>query len=302
MGGADLTELLTVTMDRVRIGIGVSSIGRFLPLIGKTAGLFEKENIAVEVVNRQDEDKVVQEIVTQEVPIGTPNAPSLIFSLLNGIDLVIVGGVLNRPAFYLAANATIGGIADLKGKRIGINQPRRMAGMVMLALLRRWGLEIENDLTLVDLGLNDKSLEALRREQIDAALLPPEKAFLAATEGFRLVADSFDLDFHWVPLATTRQFLAANRDLVKKIASVYLESIRLFKRQPQATLKEIGHWLPALSDKPQVLEKCYQVFAERFEPALTPSLNSIQSILKEAALQDPRAREIKPASFVENVF
>ncbi len=290
-------------MDHIRIGIGVSSIGRFLPLIGEAAGLFEKENIAVEIVNRQDEEKVVEDIAAQTTPVGTPNAPSLIFSRLEGTDLVIVGGVLNRPAFYLAAESTsITGIADLKGKRIGINQPRRMAGMVMLAMLRRWGLNIESDLTLVDLGLNDKSLEALRGKEIDAALLPPEKAFLAETEGFRLVADSLDLDCHWVPLATTRKFLSANRELVGKIASVYVESIRVFKNEPEETLKELRRRLPALSGKPQVLEKCYKLFADSFEPTLTPSLNSIRSILDEVALQDPRARAVDPASLIENVL
>jgi len=289
-------------MDNIRIGIGVSSIGRFLPLVGKAAGLFGKENIAVEVVNQQDEDKVVEDIVTQEAPIGTPNAPSLIFSLLNGNDLVIVGGVLNRPAFYLAANAAIGGIADLKGKRIGINQPRRMAGMVMLALLRKWNLNINADLTLVDLGVNDKSLEALRENEIDAALLPPEKAFLAETEGFRVIADSLDLDCHWVPLATTRQFLAANREFVKKIVAIYIESIRLFKSQPEKTLREIGRWVPALEKKPQVLRKCYDLFAERFEPTLMPSLSSISSILNEVELQDPRAGNIDAASIVDKVI
>src|SRR5688500_4734415 len=162
-------------MDQIKIGIGVSSIGRFLPLIGLAAGLFERKNIAVEVVNRQDEEKIVDDIVAGVTPVGTPNAPSLIFSLLAGNDLVIVGGVLNRPAFFLAGNPSIKNIVDLKGKRIGINQPRRMAGMVMLALLRRWGFDIEKDLTLVDLGLNDRSLEALRDNQLDAALLPPEK-------------------------------------------------------------------------------------------------------------------------------
>jgi ABC-type nitrate/sulfonate/bicarbonate transport system substrate-binding protein len=194
-------------MDEIKIGIGVSSIGRFLPLVGKAAGLFAKENISVEVVNQQDEEQVVSDIVTQATPVGTPNAPSLIFSLLEGNDLVIVGGILNRPAFYLAANATIGGIADLMGKRVGINQPRRMAGMVMLALLRKWSLDT-SDLTLVDLGINDRSLEALRAGEIDAALLPPEKAFLAATEGFRVVADSLTLE---LSLGAARHYSAISR-------------------------------------------------------------------------------------------
>ena len=289
-------------MEQIKIGIGVSSIGRFLPLIGKSAGLFEKENIDVEVVNQQDEEKVVEDIVTHKIPIGTPNAPSLIFSLLSGNDLVIVGGVLNRPAFYLAATPAIGGITDLKGKRIGINQPRRMAGMVMLALLRKWGLNIEHDLTLVDLGLNDKSLEALRARQIDAALLPPEKAFVAEAEGFRVIADSLDLDCHWVPLATTRTFLSGNTELVEKIAQVYRESIQVFKSEPQQTLQEIARWLPAFASKPRALQKCYELFAESFESTLIPSLSSIASILREVALQDVRAGQIKAESIVTNLF
>ena len=289
-------------MDQIKIGIGVSSIGRFLPLIGLAAGLFERENIAVEVVNRQDEEKIVDDIVAGVTPVGTPNAPSLIFSLLAGNDLVIVGGVLNRPAFFLAGNPSIKSIVDLKGKRIGINQPRRMAGMVMLALLRRWGFDIEKDLTLVDLGLNDRSLEALRDNQLDAALLPPEKAFLAEAEGCSIIADSFELDFHWVPLATTRRFLSDNRQLVANIAGVYVESIQFFKTQPEKTLKEIGRWLPALANKPEVLAKCYRLFADRFEDSLTPSVTSISSILKDAALQDSRAGGIRAESMIEKVL
>ena len=289
-------------MDRIRIGIGVSSIGRFLPLIGKAAGLFDRDKIIVEIVNQQDEEKIVHDIAAHETPIGTPNAPSLIFSFLDGRDLVIIGGILNRPAFYLAANSTIAAVTDLVGKRIGINQPRRMAGMVMLALLRRWNLDARHDLTLIDLGLNDRSVEALRGRQIDAALLPPEKAFLAEEEGFLLAADSLGLDCHWVPLATTRRFLVANPELVRKVASVYSESIGLFKNDPQATLREIGRWLPGLSQRPKVLAKCYELFARSFDPTLTPSMSSIESILREVALQDVRAKDIKAASLIEKVI
>jgi NitT/TauT family transport system substrate-binding protein len=289
-------------MDQIKIGIGVSSIGRFLPLVGKAAGLFDKESISVEVVNQQDEEKVVDDIAMQVTPVGTPNAPSLIFSVLKGNDLVIVGGILNSPAFYLVANAAIRSVADLKGKRVGINQPRRMAGMVMIALLRKWNLDSQRDLRLIDLGLNDKSLEALRSGQIDAALLPPEKAFLAEEEGFNVIADSADLDCHWVPLATSRQFLGANRRLLTTIAKIYAESIRLFRSQPSETMKELGQWLPAFHRKPEVLKKCYDVFAARFDPNLTPSIKSLASILNEVALQDPRARTIKPESLVEKLI
>ena len=221
---------------------------------------------------------------------------------MNGNDLVIIGGLLNRPAFYLVTQPKIASVVDLKGKKVGINQPRRMAGMMMLALLRRWGFDSANDLELVDLGLNDRSFEALRTGDLDAALLPPEKAFLAEAQGLRIIADTLDLDCHWVPLATTRRFLAANADLVQQVVGIYRDSIAFFKREPQATLKSIGEQLPALNTKPQVLEKCYRIFAELFEPMLITSLNSLGAVIDEVALQDPRARKLQPSSIVENVL
>lgn len=289
-------------MEPIKIGIGVSSVGRFLPLIGKAAGLFERDNIPVEIVNQRDEERAVPDIVSGATPIGTPNAPSLAFSVLEGSDIVIIGGLLNRPAFYLAAGPKVDAVADLKGKRVGINEPKRMAGMVMLALLRKWGFSVERDLQVVDSGVNDRSFEVLMENKIDAALLPPEKAFLAEAMGLRIIADSLDLDCHWVPLATTRRFLRDNREVARKIAAIYAESARLFKSQPQETIKEISRHLPALKDHPAVVERCYRLFAAEFEPTLAPSTKSIESILKEVALQNPRAKDLNPADLVENLL
>jgi len=162
-------------------------------------------------------------------------------------------------------------------------------------------LNVQSDLDLIDLGINDRSLEALLENQIDAALLPPEKAFVAEARGFQTIADSLQLDFHWVPLATTRRFLSEHREQVAKICTIYRESIRLFKTQPKETIAEITRRLPALAEKPQVIEKCYKLFADLFEPSLTASLASITAILKEVALQDSRANEIDPLSLIETV-
>lgn len=285
-------------MEKITIGIGTSSIGRFLPYIGQSAGLFERSGLAVEIVNQLDEEKVVADIVSGATPIGTPNAPSLIFSLLDGNDLVIVGAVLNRPAFFLVANSSIATVADLKGKKVGINQPRRMAGMVMLALLRRWQLDPQRDLTLVDGGINDRTFEALHAGDIVAALLPPEKAFLAEAQGYRIIANSDGLDCHWVPLATTRNFLARQGDLVKKVAAVYAAAIAYYRRERHKACEEISRQLPVMQKHPAVLEKCYDVFAAGFEASLTPSTASIDAALREVALQDPRAKNLSAQSLI----
>lgn len=282
-------------MDEIKIGIGTSSIGRFLPYVAEAAGLFKKQNIAVEIVNQLDEEQVVEDIVNQVTPIGTPNAPSLIFSRLKGNGLIIVGGILNRPAFYLVAHPRIGSMASIKGKKVGINQPRRMAGMMMLTLLRRWRLDCDKDLELVDLGLNDRSYEALRSGALDAALLPPEKAFAGESAGLRIIANTLDLACQWVPLATSREYFDGHRELVGTVAAIYRDSIQLFKNDEQLALDVIGRQLPALRSNPAVLDKCYRLFAELFEPTLRLSPDSLSAILAEVGLQDERANRLLPA-------
>jgi hypothetical protein len=51
-----------------------------------------------------------------------------------------------------------------------------------------------------------------------------------------------------------------------------------------------------------VVDKCYRLFAAEFEPTLKPSITSLDSILKEVALQDGRAASLKAADMVENLL
>jgi ABC-type nitrate/sulfonate/bicarbonate transport system substrate-binding protein len=161
------------------------------------------------------------------------------------------------------------------------------------------GLAVNRDLEVVD-PASTIELRSLARKEDRRRPVAAGKSFLAEAE-FR-GSDSLDLDCHWVPLATTRRFLRDHRDTARRIASIYAESARLFKSQPQETVKEISRWLPALADHPKVVEKCYALFATEFEPTLAPSMDSIQSILREVALQDGRAGDLKPADLVENLL
>jgi hypothetical protein len=44
------------------------------------------------------------------------------------------------------------------------------------------------------------------------------------------------------------------------------------------------------------------LFAAEFEPTLKPSMDSLSSILREVALQDRRASELKPGDLVETLL
>ena len=64
----------------------------------------------------------------------------------------------------------------------------------------------------------------------------------------------------------------------------------------------LGAQLPGLKRQPQVLEKCYSVFAGLFEPTLTLPLALLRVVLDEVARQDSRAGNIDAATLVEPVI
>jgi hypothetical protein len=104
-----------------------------------------------------------------------------------------------------------------------------------------------------------------------------------------------------VPLATTRGYLDKNRALVGKVATIYRDSIHAFKSDAQLAFDAIGRQLPALRDKPEVLGKCYRVFAALFEPTLTAVPSALTAVLAEVARQDGRAENCDAASLIEQI-
>ena len=118
----------------------------------------------------------------------------------------------------------------------------------------------------------------------------------------RIVADTLALDSQWVPLATTRRFLAANRELVGKVRRFIATVFNYSKAMRHGGTKTIGRQLPALRNQPQVLDKCYRVFAELFEPTLILSQSSLSAVVDEVALQDSRANNLQLSSIAENIF
>jgi len=90
--------------------------------------------------------------------------------------------------------------------------------------------------------------------------------------------------------------------LVAKVARVYCQSIAFFRNDERQTLSVIGSQLPALRDRPEVVAKCYRLFAPLFESSLTPSVASLRSVLAEIARQDARANELDASSLIERVI
>jgi ABC-type nitrate/sulfonate/bicarbonate transport system substrate-binding protein len=107
--------------DKLRIGYGAPSVAMSVLWITKEGRLFEKNGLDVEVLYL--ESALVQRaLIAGNIAFGEMTGSLMSAPKLQGADLVMVAGFLNKLLYRLIARPEIASPADLKGKRVGVSR------------------------------------------------------------------------------------------------------------------------------------------------------------------------------------
>ena len=153
--------------------------------------------------------------------------------------------------------------------------------------------------TYVGLGTFRNIYVALGKGEIDAGVLPIHMRFQGEREfgwnTFPLQGIEGD-----VPnvLATTRSFIAANRDLVTRYVEAYLDTIHAFKTQPEV-------FVPLLQRFLNLEDRAIAADLHRFYAPLFPAVprlalgEGIADVRTALAKRYPAAKDLKETDFSE---
>ncbi|TCR61547.1 ABC transporter substrate-binding protein [Bosea sp. BK604] len=203
-----------------------------------------------------------------------------ILAHFSNANVLIVGAVQGRGSGSLITTAPGSGIkalADLKGRKVGINQGTAQQA-ILLRNLKAAGLTIK-DIQPINLGLAEFA-DALRGRQIDAAVLkqPDRSRYLASVPG----TDALELDSapganpNLAYLYATRSALddpdqaAAIRDLVIRWYRAHA-----WKNANKDAWIE-GYYVRNQKLKPEDAASAYDTQGETFVPGFTRELIAIQ--------------------------
>jgi ABC-type nitrate/sulfonate/bicarbonate transport system substrate-binding protein len=145
-------------------------------------------------------------------------------------SMVLVGSSLNRGMFALMAAKNIGGIKDLKGKRIAIGQVGDAPYGYLLALLAKSGMSAR-DVNWVPVGTDvNGRAAALVGGRVEATLLTAPAYFKVEEQGFKTLANLAD---HPEIFASTaylmkKSVVAADPKLPEKLIQAQAEAIKRF--------------------------------------------------------------------------
>ena len=216
--------------QKVTVGIPTSppNIVHMPVIVAKELGLYKKVGLDVDIVSLGDGTKVYRALLAGNIEFGlTPGAPTII-GTSNGATVKALSANLPKFEASMVVRADIKTLADLKGKRIGIQEPGGFADILSRSVLRAAKID-PKEVNFVSIASED--VPALVANQVDTAILHVEQEMFAKSK----VPDLHAVARMWeLQPKTLYTFLSANEktikgmpDVVQKMVTANIEATRI---------------------------------------------------------------------------
>jgi NitT/TauT family transport system substrate-binding protein len=226
---------------------------------------------------------------------------ALVSRFRDGTPWVVLCVNTDRPLFWLLARDTYRSVADLRGRKIAMHPPTSPPGCFARIILRRHGLDPDQDVDAMARAPGDYSMDLrrLRDGSVDAAFvgstLLPEVT--AEEEGLRVLAfvgDEFQIPTTGIAVDPTQ--VPLDSPALRGLVRANLRALRTVCQDPAVAVQHISALIPRL-DEAQASRYYKRYVAPYFKadgqyaPAVVE--NALPIVANELGIADiPSAHEI----------
>jgi ABC-type nitrate/sulfonate/bicarbonate transport system substrate-binding protein len=289
--------------DRLRIGLSSYTPINAALWVAEDRGIFKKYGLEPEVVVMAGASAGgVSSLIAGDVQFLTAGGGAVVGAALSGADVVMVASIVNKGVQRVMARSELKRPADLKGKRVGVTRLGASSHMVLLRMLRAWGMS-PNDVQTLQVGSSPAMMAALEKGAIDAAVLTEPTFFIAEDKGYRVLADLADMEIYYLHsmVDTTRAYVRSHREVALRFMKAYVEGTAHFKKNRADAVEVMKRKLRTGPEQTKYLERSHLLYSSGyFENAPYPSLRGVSSVLEFLANDNPRARSADPKSFIDD--
>ena len=279
-----------------------SAAASFIPLwAAHDAGFFNKENLSVELVSIRSSPIAMTALLSGEIDVVVGGAnPSVSMQLQGFKDIAIFGGLFNKFLFSICAVPAIEGLAQLKGKRLGVTRFGGSNDFAGRYFLRQRGIDPSRDLTLIQVGSQDDLLRALLARNLDAAVMGYPAVLIAKKNGLRELADltRSGLRYQLTAFVARKSFLTESQALMVRFFQALAGTIQFLRARPKEGMAITKRYL-RLGDE-DILQAVYDLHIKLLPtwPEIEPE--DLKLVLEEIALTNPRAKGADPVAFIDD--
>src|SRR5919106_1821164 len=283
-----------------RIAAGYSAISATQTgfYLAKDTKLFEKHGLYVDPVYVAGGSRMAAAIIAGEFALALAGGNIVNVNLAGG-DIVIMGGVVNVPSFYLFVQPSIKRQEDLKGKAVGVTRYGASTDVSLRAFLKKWGLEPDRQVKILQMGGQPEILAGMQAGVVQGGILSSPGDFRAKKAGFVMLANfaKEGVDYPTTSLVSTRSTIGKDRDIVKRYLMAYSEAVDRLFRDKELAIKVIGKW--TRTQDRETLESSYEYATNFIERPPHLPYKAIDVILAQTAEADSRAKGRKAEEFMD---
>ena len=264
-------------------------------------GLFKKNGLDVELVHIPSSSRGIQTILAGEIAFSFMDGANEVQADIKGANIALVAGATNRQVFSLMARPEIKKIGDLRGKKIGITRIGSSTHTSALFALGTAGLK-PSDYQILPLMEVPNILTALMAGQVDAGVVSPPTNSRARKAGLNELMNlaKEGPEYVSVGVGTSRSYINANEDIVRRVVRSYAEGVYLFKTNKEMALKMIQNQLKVKDV--DIQEDTYNQFRQYLEYPPYVSRKAMEAVIADVAEKEPAAKSAKPDDFIDMRF
>jgi len=262
-------------------------------------GIYKKHGFDVENIQVGSSATVVQSLIAGEVGFAHVGAVPVVAAVANGIDLKIIAVFMNRFNYLMVTLPELQKPQDLKGKTLAISRFGSGDEFATREALRRWGLDPDKDVRMLQVGLTVARMAALQGRHAQASLLSPPQIVELQRMGLNVMADLSDLDVEYAhyTLATKGSLITDNRPLVERFMKAYVDGIRFHRSHPEAVIPYLRKFSQQNDSELKIV---YENLRKRIREDPVPTPGGLQTIIR--SLKADKEKELDPRRVIDTTF
>jgi NitT/TauT family transport system substrate-binding protein len=221
---------------KLRISSATKTFGYGPLWVASQKGFFERQGLDVELVVIRASDVGIQALAGGSLEIAGSASDAPIAAIEKGLDLVIVGGIINGLSQSIMAAKKFKSYADLRGATFGAISLTSGVTFALRQVLKAKGLEYPRDYKLLVIGGTPQTYAALLSGQIDAAALSLPVNYAAEEHGFNEIGRFIDVipNYQLAALSTKRSWAEKNRPVLVRVMKAMAETMHWLYRNKEA--------------------------------------------------------------------
>ena len=264
--------------ERITLGLTTRNGSTSLPyVVAEEKGFFKAEGLNALVVIMQNQ-VVVNGVLSRHVDYGGTFS-NFVGAAMSGAPARIVMSVMDGADHFLVTSPNIKRVEDLRGKTFGISSFGGTPHSEAVAILRKYGLNPEKDVTFLQVGGSSARYLSLESGAIQAAMIVPPFNHLAKKRGFNQLLGFNDIMSMPVGgLAVHTQKMKEKPDEIVKMIRALIKSLEFIRTRKADILAIIDkQWGVKEAD---VREDMYREMLGLFSRTGIPSDEAMRNVIR----------------------